>query len=280
MKTEVISITPEMAKEMLSKNNTNRRIRNRRVSLYADQMKKGNWHLTGQTITIAKDGTLLDGQHRLSAIIEAGVPVEFLVVSDIDPAPTYDCGLPRSMTDRLYLSGINAPVHVLCTNGIAIVRFCMALEKYGNIDIDHRNFSTDDVINYIKENYEDIDWITHAVQLGSSGRYVRKAVHYGTLYSLYHLGVITKAEAEKFIAVLKSGMTSDEVDAPIIAYRNKVMSMRTVGVSGDKELFYRLCYAVMKWKSGSCSMVNKYTTHLPYDFTKLKKEENETDAKN
>lgn len=46
-------------------------------------MKEGLWRFNGETIIFADDGVLLDGQHRLLAVIEAGVSVEFLVVKEI-----------------------------------------------------------------------------------------------------------------------------------------------------------------------------------------------------
>ena len=82
MRTEILTITPSMAEEMLSKNKSNRKLRNTVVNSYASQMASGKWHLTGQGITFGKNGQLLDGQHRLSAIVLANTAVEMLVVYD------------------------------------------------------------------------------------------------------------------------------------------------------------------------------------------------------
>ncbi len=42
-------------------------------------MREGHWDTTHQGIAIASDGTLVDGQHRLLAIVESGVTVRMNV---------------------------------------------------------------------------------------------------------------------------------------------------------------------------------------------------------
>ena len=66
-----VLITPKLAKELLLKNNSNRRITKSFVTTYANDMREGRWKgNTAEFIKIADDGDILDGQHRLLAIIE------------------------------------------------------------------------------------------------------------------------------------------------------------------------------------------------------------------
>ena len=62
---KLVTVTPDMAFEMLEKNTRNRKVDEKRVRQYAKDMKSSRWALNGSTIVIAEDGTLLDGQHRL-----------------------------------------------------------------------------------------------------------------------------------------------------------------------------------------------------------------------
>ena len=97
--TKVKCITPDKACRMLDNKNTmNRNIDQKRVEKYARDMKSGRWMLNGSTIVIAKDGTILDGQHRLWAVIIAGVPVFFLIVYNADKncIDTLDTGMART----------------------------------------------------------------------------------------------------------------------------------------------------------------------------------------
>lgn len=71
------------------------------VAAMAEDMKAGRWIATHQGIAIGKSGRLLDGQHRLSAVIKAGVPVEMMVTFDIDESAidAIDRGRKRSVAD-------------------------------------------------------------------------------------------------------------------------------------------------------------------------------------
>jgi len=81
---KIETITPKMAENYLCFNRNNRGIRKGLVLQYARDMKSGNWKLTHQGIAFNCDGTLLDGQHRLLAIIESGVAVKMTVTRGVD----------------------------------------------------------------------------------------------------------------------------------------------------------------------------------------------------
>ena len=82
--TEVVTITPDMAREWLKMNIPNNRPLNRvRVRQYAADMRAGAWVLTHQGIAFSNRG-LEDGQNRLAAIIEAGVPVTMNVTRGME----------------------------------------------------------------------------------------------------------------------------------------------------------------------------------------------------
>lgn len=115
----VVDITPDIAKKWLAQNTHNRNLRERVVNGYAADMRDGNWVEDGQSIRFAKGdvvlldkppitgGALLDGQHRLSAIVKADVAVRMLVVSNLldSTQETMDTGAKRSLGDVLKLRG-------------------------------------------------------------------------------------------------------------------------------------------------------------------------------
>lgn len=72
-------ITPGVAEVMLSKNGGNRAVRPSVVKLYAQQMREGQWRETHQAIAVDANGNLIDGQHRLAAIVESGASIWFWV---------------------------------------------------------------------------------------------------------------------------------------------------------------------------------------------------------
>jgi|694.fasta_scaffold05720_11 hypothetical protein len=104
------NITPYMAKKYLETQGVNRTINPLRVLEYADRMKKGQW-LVGQAITFDSDGCLIDGQHRLEAVIKYGNAVNFLVVRGVakESASVFDVGQKRTMAQVAKIQGIDHP---------------------------------------------------------------------------------------------------------------------------------------------------------------------------
>lgn len=108
MKLEVVTVTPDQALEILAlHNNNNRRLRKSVVARYSRAIKTGQWRLTQQGIAISRDGVLLDGQHRLAAVVEANTPVEMVMATECDPGifAVLDTGATRLASDVLYMSG-------------------------------------------------------------------------------------------------------------------------------------------------------------------------------
>jgi hypothetical protein len=104
---DVLTVTPAIAREWLTRNSHNRPIRKNKVDEYARDMTAGQWRVNGETVKFAADGTLLDGQHRLSAVSVANVPVEMIVVTGLtsDTQATMDAGAKRTVGDVLGLDG-------------------------------------------------------------------------------------------------------------------------------------------------------------------------------
>jgi hypothetical protein len=76
------------------------------VDKYARDMKAGRWHRNGETVKIARNETIVDGQHRLHACVRAGVPFWSVVVTGVEPEAqdTVDAGLPRRFSDQLAIA--------------------------------------------------------------------------------------------------------------------------------------------------------------------------------
>lgn len=106
---EVIDVTPEMAARWLSKNLKNRNLRHPTAAAYARDMAAGNWQFTGEAIKFDNRGNLIDGQHRLTAITQAGVTLSMLVIQGLEPEAqdVLDSGAKRNAADALNLSGIS-----------------------------------------------------------------------------------------------------------------------------------------------------------------------------
>lgn len=100
MKVKVQKITPAIAKKMLEKNTNNRRIRDHHVWKLSQAMERGTFMENGDPIRMNGD-QLLDGQHRLNAIVRSGKSYHFVVVSGLpsEVFSTVDRGVKRSTQD-------------------------------------------------------------------------------------------------------------------------------------------------------------------------------------
>jgi len=103
---QVETISPEIAKAFLVTNKNNRPLKSSRINLYAEQMRNGEWYLTEQGISFSKEGYLRNGQHRLHAIIKAGVSVKMSVIYDCEDSAfeMLDVGVNRTIKDITGLS--------------------------------------------------------------------------------------------------------------------------------------------------------------------------------
>lgn len=105
----LIDVTPELAQQILERNFPNNRSRSpARIDNYASDMLNDRWSLNGATIVRdRKTGRLINGQHRLAAVVKAGITVPFLVVwtDDENAFATLDIGKSRSGGDILKIAG-------------------------------------------------------------------------------------------------------------------------------------------------------------------------------
>lgn len=97
-----------MATKLLERNKLNRPLSQVHVNRIAKQIESGKWCINGDTIKIAVTEDVLDGQHRLWAVIEANKAIETYIVYGIerDAFSTIDTlRRPRSGGDVLALAG-------------------------------------------------------------------------------------------------------------------------------------------------------------------------------
>lgn len=104
---ELVEMTPELAFELLERNENNRRVKKRAIAEYVHALKSGDWQFNGDPVRVAADGQLLDGQHRLMALVEAGFTVPMVLVEGVTPETqmTMDVGTKRSYADHLKMRG-------------------------------------------------------------------------------------------------------------------------------------------------------------------------------
>src|SRR3990167_3239770 len=113
-KFKLMEITPIVAAKWLEDAGDNRHISDRHVNSLATDMKACNWGVNGETIKFNGSGKLVDGRHRLWAVVQSGATIRTGVVFDLHAAArdTIDIGRKRSFGDVLGIHGEGDPNHM------------------------------------------------------------------------------------------------------------------------------------------------------------------------
>lgn len=232
--TQIVEITPKKAAALLKKNTGNRNVSERLVSRLKLSIERDEWVLNGEAIKIATNGTILDGQHRLHACVEAGKPFTTLLITGlpVEAQDTMDTGKSRNLGDILKIRKERS-VHELAAIITAIIR----AEKWG-LQTPFRNGGGSAYALTNRECLERLQaepTLREVAQLGT--RYRRAGLTgrmAGTLY--YFLSKISPDDAHFFferllsgadlpadssILVLRRWLQTNSVEAKSTAWRNQ-----------------------------------------------------------
>jgi hypothetical protein len=206
---EIVTITPEMARGFLELNTTNRPLAEHRVVTFQRDIENGAWRLTGEAVKFDTSGNLLDGQHRLWAVVNADKPITTFVVTGLEPETqeVMDTGQKRTMGQVLGLRGIINP------NVVAAVAILMIQWEQGDRFRDvgttrtSRMVSHTDISRTLDENPDIIDAVAFAVARRIPGITVSVEA-----FALTLLRRVNKDEADAFMADLATMRTSGAGD--------------------------------------------------------------------
>lgn len=101
-----VMMTPEWAAKLRA-TTINRKLSTETVTRLTNDILTDNWIEDGNTIRIDTAGVLRDGQNRLAAIEQAGVPVPVVLAEGVDPAAqlVMDTGTKRNFSHWLQING-------------------------------------------------------------------------------------------------------------------------------------------------------------------------------
>lgn len=160
--TQVHTITPAQAQLWMGRNTHNRPMSVSVVKKYAKYMADGLWQLNGEPIIFADDGSLMSGQHRLQACINANVPFESVVMTGVDRKAfaTLDTHRRRTASDVLAIEGVKYGARVAAA-ARAYVRI-----KLGNSAM--RNYTNQQFAEFVAEHPALTTWGAPTSKLAKS----------------------------------------------------------------------------------------------------------------
>lgn len=207
MEAKRMEITPQIAERILSKQNgLNRTLRKSHVRLLADEMLSGNWlEFSGETIKFDIDKKLIDGQHRLAAVILYGEPITFDVVYNLEKKVYHkiDQGLKRNGADILNIHGVKN-----CSSTAAIIKGVLRLRRNEKIpDVINDGYRRPSNSNILRE-YDSAPDYWDGVTLLSKRLSVKKPNFMsGSQYGIWchRMNHFDRLDSETFLTALASG---------------------------------------------------------------------------
>jgi hypothetical protein len=231
-------ITPEMAREYLEKNTSNRRVRLPHIKMLAREIGEGRWTMNGQGLVFADTGRLLDGQHRLEAVVMANKPIEITITRGV-PESAYaplDQGIKRSAADDLRNLGILNATRVASAARLILLWRNGATPKTATI-------SKSEITDFIIAN----PFVGDAV---SAVHPARKAIPTSGLAAVYWMALNAgdanlRHRMEVFLRGLSTGADLT-IGSPILTLRNSGQALRK-GASMSVEGWFGL--TIQAWNA-------------------------------
>lgn len=254
-----MNVTPEMAKAWLDEVNTaNRTISHHTVTRYATDMLEGVWRDTHQNaIAFYNDGALADGQHRLSAVVKAGIPVQMYVAFGLDrsAASAIDQGRARKMSDVMSIMGV-LPGGKYQSATVAMMNVIRRAEGYKS-----GNATTQQMARAIHRMEAGISF-AHQCMTTAQGRIQNGAIRAAIATAYYF---VDRAAVEKFAAVMCSGIPENELDVTIITLRNRILTGKGMMGGEDRVNTYKMTLRFIRaHSSGKILTMAKFGAELSY----------------
>ena len=225
--TETIrTINPEFAHKLLKYNPRNRRLNQLHIRGLASQMEDGLFMPELGFISFDTKGKLIDGQHRLSAIIESQTSFKMKIVTGLDPniRNSVDTGLKRTLGDMLKMDGVENATMVS-----GAVAKMVVFDKFGRFDtrLSRKLHSAD-----YKKAFKDYPEILICSQKLRPSPIFRRRSQILALYVLCYRSAPRKAD--EFFRKLMTGEDLEK-NSPLLEIRrivlNKIGTRTNIGVT-------------------------------------------------
>ena len=234
--TEIVTVTPDIARRLLETNKDNRKINEAQVRQIADDIEHGRYVLNGETIVLSKEGLLNDGQHRLEGVVRANKPIQTAMMFGVDRKSrfTVDMGRARRTSEFLAMQGVVNYVGCAATSSLLTLYLSGAY-------IDSKEITRQAAIDTYKQSRAEIDdavsWVRGHKLLRSAG-----VAPLSVAYLI--LGRLDAAKRNTFFDSLALGADL-AIDSPILALRARILT-----ISAEKlRMHHKLELIFRHWKA-------------------------------
>jgi len=255
-----VKITPTKALDLLEKfSNYQRPVKQKTVMRYAEDMKNNKWRSNnGTNIIFDSDGYLRDGQHRLWAVVESGLAIDFDIVRNVHPDDirTIDIGNKRTGGDTLIMELKRRGEKISSAGAIAsALNIVVAHCEHGNV-YKKVYLTNDEQWNAFESHREIVRSASIVCKKDNlASKSICVALHY----------IFTRIAAHKILAdsFFESFISGEGLTAgsPILVLRKKFIDLRKGGkVSAGRE--FTLSCIIKAWEAFKN---NKKITTMTYN---------------
>jgi len=216
------TVSPAQAAEYLKSNTSNRNLRRSLLEAFTRDMKAGKWVPNHQGIAFDVNGTLLDGQHRLTSLVQAEATLPFLIFRNVPilqaetkTMHTIDRGASRSLADML-----NLEENVFEANLVAAICTALAVMVVQSGER-IRRMTMPQIMEIVGIWKEDI---SHVVKNRSNKHLLRSAIVCAAV-ALARAKVGQRAEVDEFFRQYTSGIGLKSGSAAL-ALREHVLGLK------------------------------------------------------
>lgn len=215
---ELIEVAPAQAAAWLDQNENNRPINWNYVAQLARDMKAGRFACTHQGIAFDTSGRLIDGQHRLWAIVDADVPVRVRVFRNEPPENIVhiDGNCPRRAADRMTLGRSLGTVRA---DELATLRAML-----GGISMAYRRRTLQEEMDLLEQHREAIH-STYELLPGRRPAGIANCMVRSVLARAWYC-MTDDMLLGRFCEVLRTGVSGPERERPIVLLRNQLLDLR------------------------------------------------------
>lgn len=259
----IVEITPELATQWLERNVRNRSLRQHKVDAYTAAMQRGEWRESRDPIEFDENNNLINGQHRLSAIVKSGLTIKNPVRVNVpaNDMAVIDTGLSRKASDVLALTG-----HSNSTGLAAAAKTWYLWQTIPSLTMlraGSRVVNNELILRVV----EDQPDLLHSVEFINKYKNAFNLVPPAAMAAVHYEIVLRHGsdKANEFFRELAEGFGL-QPGSPILALRNVLIKSSTsVTKRATEERMAWLIHGFNKWHAGDTNVkLIKHTKAAPF----------------
>lgn len=238
--TEVVTITPALAQLLLSRNESNRNVSEINLDRIKRDLVNNRFVLNGEAIIVSREGLLNDGQHRLRAVAETGVPMRSVMVFGVERETrmTTDMGNGRTVGHFLHMKG-HGDARALAS----VAGYAWQYKQHGRLGTHGLAVATKSEALLMVDHYSDMADSLEYVSRPGTGAVASRAV---LAFCHWAISLRARSGVDAFFDSLITGANLSPGD-PILYCRNRLISMK--GGSGRHNLHERAELIFRAWNA-------------------------------